>query len=364
VSAGSTPLRVLARSDLEALLPPERCIAAVEAAMKAASRGEAVLPLRSSMNVPDSTGRLILMPGYLAATAATPARAFGVKVVAKFVRPPDDPLGTHVGAVLLLCADTGRLLALLEGGTLTALRTAAASALATRTLAREDARVLAVLGTGEEAFRHAIAICAVRPIRELRLWGRTPARVHALAARLPEALAGPLAGVRTPDAGRAPGDADRRTTALPAIRIADTVQSAVAGAAIVCTTTSAKEPILRGDWLDAGTHVNLVGSAIPTTAEVDAECVRRARVYVDYRPAAEAEAGELRAALAAGVIGPDHVRGEIGEVLLGRVRGRESRDDVTVYKSLGIAAQDLAAAAWAYAAAQDEGRGVVVDLGA
>jgi ornithine cyclodeaminase len=346
MTATSSPLRILRRSDLEALLPPERCIAAVEAAMKAASSGGTVLPLRSSTNVPESTGRLILMPGYLAGTGATPARAFGVKVVAKFVRAPDDPLGTHVGAVLLLCADTGRLLAMLEGGTLTALRTAAASALATRVLAREDATVLAILGTGEEAHRHAVALCAVRPIREVRIWGRTPARVEALVAKLHRHFDGTDGGVRA------------------TVRAVAAVREAVAGAAIVCTTTSAKEPILQGAWLDAGTHVNLVGSAIPTTAEVDAGCVRRARVYVDYRPAADAEAGELRAAIAAGVIGPGHVRGEIGEVLLGRVRGRETPDDVTVYKSLGIAAQDLAAAAWAYAEAEQRGSGVVVDLGA
>jgi ornithine cyclodeaminase/alanine dehydrogenase-like protein (mu-crystallin family) len=349
VSGGSAPLRVLTRTDLEALLPPDRCIDAVEAAMTAASRGDTVLPLRTSMNVPDSTGRLILMPGYLAATGAVPARAFGVKVVAKFVREPGDPLGTHVGAVLLLCADTGRLLALLEGGTLTALRTAAASALATRTLARTDADVVAILGAGEEAFRHAVSMCAVRPVRELRLWARSADRAHSLLPRVREALA----------AASLP-----RARPAPALRVAGSVAEAVAGAAIVCTTTSAKEPILRGEWLDAGTHVNLVGSAIPTTAEVDAECVRRARVYVDYRPAAAAEAGELRAAIAAGIVTPEHIVGEIGEVLLGRVAGRASPDDVTVYKSLGIAAQDLAAAAWAYSAAHEGNRGVIVDLDA
>lgn len=355
MSAGG-PLLVLSRSDLESLLPPERCIDAVEAAMIAASRGDAVLPLRTSTDLPGTGGRLILMPGCLAGTGVTdgsaPERAFGVKVVAKFTRPAGDPLGTHVGAILLFCADTGRMLALLEGGTLTALRTAAASALATRVLARADADVVAILGTGEEAFRHAVAMCAVRPVRELRVWGRTPSRAEALVPRVRAALAA-KAGGRGCDAA----------AVLPEIRAVADVPGAVSGASIVCTTTSAREPILRGAWLDPGTHVNLVGSAVPTTSEVDHECVRRARVYVDYRPSASAEAGELRAAIAAGVIGPEHVLGEIGEVLLGRIPGRVSETDLTVYKSLGIAAQDLAAAAWAVAGA-GTAHGTRVDLGA
>jgi ornithine cyclodeaminase len=140
------------------------------------------------------------------------------------------------------------------------------------------------------------------------------------------------------------------------------VPAAVAGATIVCTTTSAASPILEGRWLSPGAHVNLVGSAIPTTAEVDADCVRRGRMYIDYRPAADAEAGELREAIADGAVGPDHVRGEIGDVLQGRVAGRTSDDEITIYKSLGIAAQDLATAARAYAAARACGRGSTIDL--
>lgn len=344
MSGGAAPFRILTASDLEALLPPDVCIAAVESAMRATSRRDVVLPLRTSTDVPGTTGRLILMPGVLAAgegesRGAVP-RVFGVKLVAKYVRPPGDPLGTHVGAVLLLDADRGCLLAMLEGGTLTALRTAAASALATRTLARDDASVLAILGTGEEARRHVVALSTVRPFREVRIWGRTAEHAHALVDRL-------------------------RPAVRPRVHLhrVETAREAVHGADVVCTTTSSREPILEGAWLSPGTHVNLVGSAIATTAEADVECVRRARVYVDYRPSADAEAGELRRALAAGVIGVDHVVGEIGDVLLGRLVGRRSSDETTLYKSLGIAAQDLAAAAWALAEAERTGRGQVVDLG-
>jgi ornithine cyclodeaminase len=356
--ATAAPLTVLTRSDLEALLTPPVAIAAAEAAMRAVSLREVALPLRTSTDVPGTTGRLILMPGWIGATGAAapaPSSAFGLKIVAKYRRAADDPLGTHVGAVLLFDADTGRMLALLEGGTLTALRTAAASALATRALARPEAGVLAILGTGEEAYRHAVAIGAVRALREVRIWGRTPAHAASLAERVRTAYAGGAASGANalPCGGTGP---ETRVLAV------GDVPAAVADATLVCTTTSAPTPILEGRWLAPGTHVNLVGSAIPTTAEVDVECVRRSRVYVDYRPAADAEAGELRAALAAGAIDAQHVRGEIGDVLLGRVPGRERDDEITVYKSLGIAAQDLATAAFAYAAARRAGRGVALDL--
>jgi ornithine cyclodeaminase len=346
---------VLTRSDVEELLTPRAAIGAVEAAMRATSQRDVVLPLRSSTDVPGTTGRLILMPGWLGATGAVPAAAFGLKIVAKYRRAAGDPLGSHVGAVLLFDAASGRMLAMLEGGTLTALRTAAASALATRVLARSDADRLAILGTGEEAYRHAIAVGAVRSLREVRIWGRTPVNAEALAGRIRAAYdrgaasgANALLGAGTDGGAR--------------VHVVSDVPTAVSDALIVCTTTSAAAPILEGRWLAPGAHVNLVGSAVATTAEVDVECVRRGRVYVDYRPAADAEAGELRAALATGAIGPEHVLGEIGEVLLGRAPGRGSAGEITIYKSLGIASQDLAAAAAAYTAAVDANLGLVVDL--
>jgi ornithine cyclodeaminase len=355
-AAAALELTILGRGDLEALLPPPVAIAAVEQAMRAVSRGDALLPLRTSMALPGTNGRFVLMPGWLGTTGVdAPARVFGLKSVAKFPRATNDPLGTHVGAVLLFDADSGRLLALLEGGTLTALRTAAASALATRVLAPADASALAVLGTGEAAFRHAVAICAVRPIREVRLWGRTPTHADALLRRVRAALdAGAASGANAMPGGGATADVVVRAYADAA--------DAVRGAGVVCTTTAAPTPILAGAWLSPGTHVNLVGSAIPTTAEIDVEGVSRGRLYVDSREAAAAEAGELRAAIAAGAVPSTHVLGEIGDVLLGRVTGRTSPREITIYKSLGLAPQDLAAAAWALAGARAGARGRVVDL--
>jgi ornithine cyclodeaminase len=248
--------------------------------------------------------------------------------VAKYSHPPGSPHGSHVGVLQLFDAKTGLLLAMIEGGSLTAIRTAAASALATDVLARPNARRLAILGTGEQARRHVLAMAAVRPITEVRVWGRSLSRATAFADAL----------------------------ALPA-RAFDDVAAAVADADIICTTTPAVDPILFGAMVAPGTHVNLVGSAVPATAEADAALVARAAFFVDFREAALAQAGELRRAIAAGCVAPDHIKAEIGEILLGMVPGRSSATAITIYKSLGVTAQDLAAGAVVLAAARAAGLG-------
>lgn len=322
---------ILTRTEVERLLPIEACIEAMDLAMRATSAGGVSLPLRQSMPIPGTSGKMVLMPGWLGGAAPV----FDVKIVSKFPREAGSAHGTHVGAVMLFDARDGLPIALMEGGSLTAIRTAAASALATRVLAREDARILAVLGAGEQARNHVRAMRAVRPIDKVLVWARDPAKAEAFAASL-----GP-----------------------PAEAAAD-ARAAVEAADIICTTTSAADPILRGAWLQAGAHVNLVGSAIPTAAEADAEAVARSRYFVDYRPSALAEAGELKRAIEAGEVTAGHIAGEIGEVLLGRVQGRRSADEITLYKSLGIAAQDLAAAQAVVAAALACGGGLDLDLSA
>jgi ornithine cyclodeaminase len=325
-------MRVLTRHEVERALPLADCIEAVEQAMVATSAGEADLPLRMHLPIRGSAGKLVVMPGVLG-----PLRVFGLKIVSKFPRPAGDPHGSHVGMVIVFDADDGLPLAMLEGGVLTEIRTAAASALATRVLSRPESRVLAVLGTGAQAKWHARAMPVVRPIDEIRIWGRNATNAAALAGQL-----------------RAEQRADVRVVATPA--------EAVLGADIVCTTTSSPQPVLRGEWLAPGMHLNLVGSAVASTAEVDVECVRRARFYVDSRTSAAAEAGELRAALAAGVVTADHVVGEIGEVLAGRAPGRADAGEITLYKSLGIASQDLAAGLRACRNALALGLGTALDL--
>jgi len=323
---------VLTKSAITRLLPIAACIDVMASAMTQTSQRRVTLPLRQFMPVPNTTGRLGLMPGYI----AEPAR-FGLKIVSKYDRPAGSKHGTHVGAVMLFDAAEGLPLALLEGGTLTAIRTAAASGLATRTLARADSTVLGILGCGEEAHMHIPAMLAVRPFSEALVWGRNIEKAKAFVSHL-----------------HLPGGVTARAVA--------SAQEVVGASDVVCTTTSAATPILEGAWIKPGTHLNLVGSAVATTAEVDSTCVQRSRFYVDYREAALAQAGELLNAIKAGVVTPEHIVGEIGEVLINKIPGRRTADEITVYKSLGISAQDLAAADYVYTAARAQNIGLDINL--
>lgn len=325
---------LLNSSDIRALLPMRACIDLMMDAMVQVSQRRVVQPLRQFMAIPETTGRLGLMPGAI----AEPHR-FGLKIVNKYVRAPGDPLGTHVGMVVLCDAVSGVVLAILEGGTLTAIRTAATSGLATRLLAREDATHLAMIGAGEEAHVHIEAMLAVRPIDKITVWNRTRAK----AEHLLEHLELPR-GVE--------------------IRIADSAEAAVKQADVVCTVTSSTTPVLKGAILPKGCHVNLVGAAVATSAEVDSAFVKAGKFYVDYREAAMAAAGELLNAIKDGTVTEAHIVGEIGEVLLRTKPGRETSDEVTIYKSLGVSAQDLVAAEFLYQQAKGKGRGLSFELGA
>lgn len=314
-------------AEIETLFPMDRAIAAARSAMRQVSSGDTLLPLRQFLAIPDAPGKMAVMPGYI----AHPPR-FGLKTVSKFTNAAH----SHVGTVQLYDATNGQLLAIIEGGTLTAIRTAAASALATDLLARPDSHRLAILGTGEQARRHIEAMAAVRPISQIRIWGRNARNAEALAATL-------------------------RNADMPAI-VAATVAEAVADADIICTTTAAATPILHGQHVRPGTHVNLVGSAIPTTAEADTALVAMSQFYGDYRAATLAQAGEFRNAIAAGLITADHLIGEIGELILGRIPCRQDDTAITLYKSLGVTAQDLTAADAILEAARAHGMGHEINL--
>ena len=314
-------------AEIETLFPMDRAIAAARSAMRQVSSGDTLLPLRQFLAIPDAPGKMAVMPGYI----AHPPR-FGLKTVSKFTNAAH----SHVGTVQLYDATNGQLLAIIEGGTLTAIRTAAASALATDLLARPDSHRLAILGTGEQARRHIEAMAAVRPISQIRIWGRNARNAEALAATL-------------------------RNADMPAI-VAATVAEAVADADIICTTTAAATPILHGQHVRPGTHVNLVGSAIPTTAEADTALVAMSQFYGDYRAATLVQAGEFRNAIAAGLITADHLIGEIGELILGRIPGRQDDTAITLYKSLGVTAQDLTAADAILEAARAHGMGHEINL--
>jgi ornithine cyclodeaminase/alanine dehydrogenase-like protein (mu-crystallin family) len=314
------------------LLTVPRCINAVRDAMVAVSDRTVSMPPRVMAPLVDKSGILALMPA-----SATDPKVYGAKVANIHFRNPEKNLPVTHGFVVLFDHDTGRPIALIDGAEVTAIRTAAASGLATDVLARQDARSHGVFGTGPQAYSHARTIPVVRPTVERTLIAaRDPLRAKAMV----EAL---------------------RAETGHAFDVAENFEAA-ARCDIVSMATSAKEPVLQGRWLRLGCHLNLVGPHRADEREADTETVRRARVYVDFMESALREAGELLIPIAEGAIGPDHLLGEIGEVILGRVEGRHSDDDITMYKSLGLAAQDLYAAWAVYRDATMSGRGVSVAL--
>ncbi len=296
------------------LLPMDVCAELMREALAALSRGDVVLPLRSKLGLPDGSGLLGLMPGYVASPSA-----FGLKVVSVMPANRGSGYDSHQGVVMLFGVEHGEPLAILDAGAITAIRTAAASAAATRVLAREDAGDLALVGSGTQAATHLAAMRAVRPLRRVRVWSRNRAAAEQFAAAHGEA-----AGAR--------------------IEVCAGCEDAVRGADLVCTTTAAREPVVRGAWLSPGVHVNAVGACVATHRELDAEAVRRARLYTDCRESCLNEAGDFLIARAEGAVTDAHLRGEIGEVFLGRLPGRASRDEITLFKSLGVAVEDLVSA--------------------
>jgi ornithine cyclodeaminase len=311
-------------------LPMLTCIEAIERAMRAVSSGEARVPLRTVMSVPQTPNFFAVMPGYLG-----DPRGLAAKILALSPENPRRGLSSHIGLVTYFDSETGLPLAVMDAAAITAVRTAAASAVATRALARPDACTLAILGTGEQAATHLEALVHVRALKAIRVWGRSQAKAQAFA--------------------------ERESAHLPCpIEVCESARAAVERADIICTLTGATEPILSGHWLSPGAHVNLVGASRRNAREADDEVVMRSRFFVDLRVSAIAEAGELYHAQQAGLVGETHILGEIGEVLSAQVLGRTSDTDITVYKSVGIAAQDIAAAHVIYHRAIQEGIGTRV----
>ncbi|GAB5457819.1 MAG: ornithine cyclodeaminase family protein [Henriciella sp.] len=326
-------MKIITEAMVEKYLTLPECIEAMRDVMVAVSAGDTTLPIRQYMPIPNVPGKMALMPG----TIEDPGPCYGIKLVCKYEREPDSPYGTHVGMVLVFDSEKGLPLAMIEGASLTAIRTSAASAMATDVLAKADCEILSIIGCGEQALRHVRAMLAVRDPKEIRAWGRNRDRASAFAKRV-EAETG------------------RDITLSP------TVETAVHEADLICTTTAAKTPILQGGWLKPGSHVNLVGAAIPTSAEADQDVVTGSRFFVDYKPAAMAAAGELLDAIEAGAASEASIAGEIGEVMSGKVSGRTNADEITVYKSLGVSAQDLAAGYKLYEIACREGFGIDINM--
>jgi ornithine cyclodeaminase len=305
-------MRFIDQVEVRRRLTYERCIPIVRAAMIAFSRGETRQLLRSI--IPLAEGRMFgIMPGALGERAA-----FGAKLISVFPDNFAKGIQSHQGLVLIFDPDTGAPVCVAHAGEVTAIRTAAASAVATDVLARPDARVMAVLGYGEQAETHIRAVRLVRQLSEVRVWGRSAEKAEAFA-------------------GRMAAETGLKVVACP------NAEAAVADAQIICTLTSARDPVLLDAWVASGTHLNLVGSSFAGPVEVDNDLVVRSRFIADSREGVLAQGAEFLRAKAAGLIGDHHIAGEIGEVLDGRVAGRQSADQVTAYKSLGHIVQDLAA---------------------
>jgi ornithine cyclodeaminase/alanine dehydrogenase-like protein (mu-crystallin family) len=318
---------VLNQEEVERLLDMEGCIAAMEGALAALARGEVHVPLRFVMRPGDEPSLLGLMPAHRA--GGTPL--YSLKTVAVFPDNPKRGLDAHQGTVTLFDGETGEVRVLMNASAITAIRTAAVSAVATRLLARKDARVLGILGAGVQARSHLEALPLVRNFDTVRIFSRTLEHAQALAAQV-------------------------------GAEAVDTAEEAVRDADVVVTATSSAEPVLAREWLKPGAHVNAIGGRPPQMTELDTATIADSAFYVDRRESAEAEAGDYRAAVESGAIGPDHIRAELGELVIGVKPGRSSEEEITVFRSLGLAVEDLAAAEYVARRARETGAGTEVPL--
>jgi ornithine cyclodeaminase len=331
--AGRVTLTVVSGSEIRSLLSVDRSIEAVERALRELTTGEIVQPLRTILTPQGAPGAMAWMPVYRSGER----RAFGMKLLCVLPGNPKIGLDSHQGVVVLFDGATGSPEAVLDASAITALRTAGVSALATRELARPGASILAIIGTGVQARSHLPALAAVRDLERVLVVGRTIDAARAYATEMSGAVSCPV---------------EAAASGEEAVRAAD----------IVTTVTSATEPVLARDWLPPGTHLNVVGLSAPTAREINGDTVAACALFCERRESVENEAPEYRRALDEGAIGPDHIRAELGEVLLGRAAGRTSDDEITLFRSLGLACEDLVTAQEVLALARAQGVGRQVPL--
>jgi ornithine cyclodeaminase len=296
---------------ISSLLTMQECIEVMEKMFRSLAKGESGQPLRSLMWLPDKKGFLGMMPGYYET-----AGVMGVKLISVFHGNKDQGYPSHQGVVVLFDAKNGKPLMIFDGLEITALRTAAASALATKLLSREDSELLSIVGSGEQAQRHIESILLVRNIRQINIWSRKDKNASGLAHKISERYN------------------------LPVI-VHKSANDAVENADIICTVTSSPQPVLCGDWIKKGTHINAVGSSTPSTRELDSNAVLNSKLYTDCYESILNEAGDFLIPKKEGVITDDHIWGDLGEVLLGMKKGRENKKEITLFKSLGIASEDI-----------------------
>lgn len=326
---------VLSHDDVIAALPPAECAAAMAEVLAARARGETHMPLRSIMAPPEADGLMGLMPAWRAARDGRPA-VFSLKAICLMPGNPTRGLDAHQGVVMLFDGETGVPHAVLDASAITEVRTAAVTSVATDALARDDAKVLAILGAGVQARSHLVALLEARPFEAVRIYAPTAAHARSVATAATD-------GTRAE------------------IAVAPSAEEAIRGADVVVTATNSREPVLRLGWLEPGTHLNAIGASTPSARELDADTVAACALIPDSRDSLEAEAGEYQLAVRDGLIDPrTHVRAELGEVLDGTRPGRLDNREITLFRSLGIAVEDLAAAQHAVAGARRLGLGVEI----
>jgi len=324
---------LLGHDEVAALLPMRECVTLMRDALVSLAEGRVHQPLRTIVRPPDAAGLMGLMPSYASGAGA----AFGLKAICVFPGNPARGMDSHQGAVLLFGAETGELQAVVNASAVTAIRTAAVSGVATHALAREDACDLAVIGAGVQARSHVEAVSHVRRVRRCRVASRRAERARELADELKGSYAFPVEAV-------------------------ESVEDALRGADLIVTATNAADAVVRREWVSDGAHINAVGSCTPHARELDAATGAASSLFVDSVESTVNEAGDYLCALREGTVGPEHIRAELGEVLTGSKPGRTSAGEITLFKSLGLAVEDLAAAKFLYDRAKETGAGTWVSF--
>ncbi len=319
---------VLDNRQIRELLPMTECIELMADALMALARGEVYQPLRTIVRPPEAGGLLGLMPAYRAGEEG----AFGLKAICVFPGNPAKGKDAHQGAVMLFSRETGELLALMNASEITAIRTAAISAVATRLLAREDAQQLGIIGAGVQARTHLAALGAVRAIRYARVAARNIEHAQQLAREMQPKVGFPIESVGTNE-------------------------EAVRGADVIVTATSSLEPVINRDWISPGAHINAIGTHSPNSREIDSATMAAARIFTDRRESALNEAGDYLLAAKEGLVTPESILGEIGELLIGTKTGRTSATEITLFKSLGLAIEDVVSADYLYQKAKSQNAG-------
>jgi ornithine cyclodeaminase/alanine dehydrogenase-like protein (mu-crystallin family) len=325
-------LTVINRTQVQQLLPMAAAIDIMAQALKLLARGQVVMPRRAVMWLPEKTGVLGMMPSYSA-----DSKVIGLKAITVF--PENRKIGydSHQGVVMLFEAQHGRLLAVIDAGEITAIRTAAVSGVATGLLARPDAGSLAILGSGVQARKHLEAMRQVRKIRRIVVWNPSPGSARRFA------------------------ESESKRCPLP-IEVQESSRADVSGADIICTVTPSLEPVLFGESIPDGAHINAVGACQANSRELDTAAVVKARLFVDSRESTLSESGDFLFPKKEGAIGDNHIVGEIGELALGKIQGRRSDNEITLFESLGLAVEDQIAAEYIYRQALERGIGTEVEL--